>query len=132
MTIPHSTRLYAFLDREVLQLTRRARFFRMMELFLGSLALNYSNLSSSVFRGCCCLLPVAIHYYYSLYLPHFKTLPNADGCDTPRKRVYRSLLPKNLIHYSHTHCQAHCGSSTTSDHITAWHSCDWCEAFTKP
>ncbi|KAM6503788.1 hypothetical protein JOM56_000731 [Amanita muscaria] len=103
MTIPHSTHLYAFLDREVLHLKRRARFFRMMELFLGSLlgfgfpelrhpfdierpqALNYSNLSSSVFRGCCCLLPVAIHYY-SLYLPHFKTLPNADGCDTPRKR----------------------------------------------
>ncbi|KIL58691.1 hypothetical protein M378DRAFT_86082, partial [Amanita muscaria Koide BX008] len=35
------TRLYAFLDREVLHLKRRARLFCMMELFLGSLVGTY-------------------------------------------------------------------------------------------
>lgn len=30
------TRLYAFLDRDVLHLKHRARFFRMTELFLSS------------------------------------------------------------------------------------------------
>ncbi|KAM6503710.1 CBF/Mak21 family domain containing protein [Amanita muscaria] len=44
------TRLYAFLDREVLHLKHRARFFRMIELFLGSSHLPAAILASFVKR----------------------------------------------------------------------------------
>jgi len=44
------TRLYAFLDRDVLHLKQRARFFRLTELFLSSTHLPASLLASFVKR----------------------------------------------------------------------------------
>ncbi|KAF9500605.1 CBF-domain-containing protein [Pleurotus eryngii] len=44
------TRLYAFLDREVLHLKYRARFFRMLELFLSSTHLPTTLLASFIKR----------------------------------------------------------------------------------
>ncbi|RXW24236.1 hypothetical protein EST38_g1601 [Candolleomyces aberdarensis] len=44
------TRLYAFLDREVLHLKHRARFFRMTELFLSSTLLPATLLASFIKR----------------------------------------------------------------------------------
>lgn len=40
------TRLYGFLDRDVLHLKHRARFFRLTELFLSSTSVPHSHPSS--------------------------------------------------------------------------------------
>ncbi|KIL58414.1 hypothetical protein M378DRAFT_307494 [Amanita muscaria Koide BX008] len=65
MAIPDSfyTRLYAFLDREVLHLKRRARFFRIIELFLGSLHLHTAILASFVNRLSTLSLSAAGYYH---------------------------------------------------------------------
>ncbi|KAL1734209.1 CBF/Mak21 family-domain-containing protein [Schizophyllum commune] len=135
-------RLYAFLDRDVLHLKHRARFFRMTEVFLSSTHLPATLLASFVKRLArlsLCAPPAAIvmviPFTYNILKRHPKLMPmihrsDYDGAeedpflpeetDPQQTNALASSLWELATHRQHYHA----GVSTLAKIFS--------EAFTKP
>ncbi|KAJ6619540.1 CBF/Mak21 family-domain-containing protein [Mycena sp. CBHHK59/15] len=135
------TRLYAFLDRDVLHLKHRARFFRMTELFLSSTHIPATLLASFIKRLSRLSLsapPAAIvmiiPFTYNILKRHPALMamihrPDGDGTADPFDPAEPNPLLTHAIESSlwelHSHREHYLSGVSTLTKIFS-------EAFTKP